>query len=212
MFILRRSNRPLWIRFTKVMSRRLILGLHTYFVKCSSHGKGGKSQHPCIGLWNDRADTWAGNFATKGPFIHDCWTEGELAYHVLHRAEGRPGRRQGAHSVAIRGETILFGSPVEDGRVRSTISTRHPRSEQRQHKVLPIGGLLGEGRRATFAFICLRLSEPGSSHAGQMLHVRSYDDNRPFTPEALMGQSALCVSASPQALGTTRRRAPLVLR
>ena len=95
--MLRRSNRPLWLRFTKVMRRRLVLGLHTYFVKCSSHGKRGKAQHPSIDLWNDRADTCAGNFATKGPFIHDWWPEGSLV--TMFCTGGRPyGATSGSKS------------------------------------------------------------------------------------------------------------------
>jgi hypothetical protein len=161
--MLRRSNRPLWIRFTKVMSRRLVLRLHTYFVKCSSHGKGGGKQHPSIDLWNDRADTWAGNFATKGPFIHDWWPEGELDYHVLHRGKAVRGDVR-AH-IRSQFEEKHFSSAL------STVGTRYPRSEQGQHKVLPIGGSLGEGRKATSTLLCLHLSEYGSSHAGQLLHV-----------------------------------------
>ena len=92
------------------------------------------------------------------------------------QGEGSTGRCQGAHSIAIRREILRLGSPVEDGRICGTVGLRNSGSEQGQHTVLQIGGPLGEGRKATSTFLCLRLSESGASHAGQMLHLRPHED------------------------------------
>jgi hypothetical protein len=186
--MLRRSNMPLWNRFTRVMSRRLILGLHTYFVKCSSHGKVGKSQHPSsINLWNDRADAWAGNFATKGPFIHDWWPEGELDYHVLHRGKAIRGDVR-AH-IRSQFEEKHFSSalPLKTGGFSARLARGTPEVSKDNIKFCRSADHLAKTGKLhlhsfAFAFQNLALRTPDRCYTSERTMISSFYPRGPMGP------------------------------